>query len=115
MNRSSRSNRRSNRHPDRIEFARNQRARANEFAHDVWQLLRASRIRGQKFRREHSIAPYTVDFVCLALKLVVEVDGKNHQTEQGQRHDQIRDRFLQSQGFEVLRFDGYQVTQAPLA
>jgi len=111
MNRNSRSNRRSNRHPDRIEFARNQRAQANEFAHDVWQMLRASRIRGQKFRREHPIAPYTVDFVCLALKIVVEVDGKDHQTAEGQHHDQIRDRFLRRQGFEVLRFDGYQVTQ----
>ncbi len=74
-------------------------------------MLRASRIRGVKFRREHPITPYTVDFVCLALKIVVEVDGKDHQTEEGQRRDHIRDRFLQSHGFEVLRFDGYQVSQ----
>jgi very-short-patch-repair endonuclease len=38
-------------------------------------------MRGQKFRREHPIGPYTVNFVCLALKLIVEVDGKDHFNE----------------------------------
>jgi very-short-patch-repair endonuclease len=74
-------------------------------------MVRASRIRGQKFRREHPIGPYTVDFVCLALKLIVEVDGKDHFSEQGKRRDRQRDRFLQHEGFENLRINGYQVTQ----
>jgi very-short-patch-repair endonuclease len=113
MARLSRSDRDSARHPDRIKFARDQRKQANEFAMDVWQMLRASRIRGKKFRREYPIPPYTVDFVCLSLKLIVEVDGKDHFTEAGMRADAQRDQFLRDQGFEVIRVDGYQVTQDP--
>ncbi len=74
-------------------------------------MLRASRMRRQKFRREHPIAPYTVDFVCVGLKLIVEVDGKDHHTEEGLRHDKIRDQFLRKLGYEILRFNGYQVSQ----
>ena len=66
------------RHSERVAFARDQRKHANEFARDVWQLVRASRMCGLKFRREHPIGPYTVDFVCLAIKLIIEVDGKDH-------------------------------------
>jgi very-short-patch-repair endonuclease len=103
-----RSEKRSARHPERIEFARDQRKQANEFARDLWQMVRASQIRGQKFRREHPIPPYTVDFVCLALALIVEVDGEHHFTEEGKRRDEKRDQFLREKGFEVLRFDGYE-------
>ncbi len=52
-------------------------------------------------------------FVCLSLKLIVEVDGKDHFTEAGRRADAQRDQFLRDQGFEVFRVDGYQVTQDP--
>ena len=84
-------NRRSQRDPDEIAFARDQRARANEFAHDVWQMLRNCRCRNQKFRREYPIPPYTVDFCCLAPKLIIEVDGAHRQTDEGRKHDQRRD------------------------
>ena len=75
------------RDPDRIAFARNQRKQANEFAQDVWQMIRGRKILGFKFRREHAIGPYTVDFVCLELKLIIEVDGRDHTTEPGQLYD----------------------------
>ncbi len=84
-------NRRSRRDSETIAFARDQRSRANEFAHEVWQMLRNRRCRNQKFRREYSIPPYTVDFCCVALKLIIEVDGAHHQTDEGRRHDQRRD------------------------
>lgn len=111
MPRARRNDRRSPRDPERIAFARDQRKRANEFAQDVWQLLRAGRMRGCKFRREYPISPYTVDFVCLSLALIVEVDGAEHQTEEGQRRDARRDQFLHDQGYKVIRIDGHQVTQ----
>ena len=60
--------------------------------------------RGQKFRREHPIPPYTIDFCCLALKLIVEVDGEHHQTDEGRQHDQCRDQYLAEQGYQVVRF-----------
>ena len=45
------------------------------------------------------------------MKLIVEVDGKHHQTEEGLLHDKARDQFLRRAGYEVVRFTGYEVTQ----
>lgn len=109
MNRHSHSPKRSSRDPDAIAFARKQRREANEFARDLWEIVRSRRCRNQKFRREYPIPPYTADFCCVALKLVIEVDGQHHRTEEGRRHDKWRDEFLREQGFEVLRIEGYQV------
>ncbi len=99
------------RDPERVAFAREQRKQANEFAQGVWQMLRARKILGYKFRREHPIGPYTVDFVCLELKLVIEVDGKDHMTEAGKQRDQRRDQLLHRQGFDVMRINGYDVAR----
>ena len=99
------------REPERIAFVRDQRQQSNEFAHDVWQIVRGGRICGQKFRREHPVGPYTLDLVCLDLKLNVEIDGKDHLTDEGQRRDERRDAYLRELGFEVLRINGFRVTQ----
>ena len=104
-------NRRCRRDPDAIAFAHDQRARANEFAQDVWQMVRNRRCRNQKFRREYPIPPYTVDFCCVALKLILEVDGEHHQTDEGRRHDQRRDQYLTERGYRVVRIPGYEVLQ----
>jgi very-short-patch-repair endonuclease len=113
MNQSGSMNRRIRRDPDAIAFARDQRARANEFAQDAWQMLRNRRCRNQKFRRECPIPPYTVDFCCVALKLIVEIDGEHHQTDDGRQHDQRRDQYLAEQGYEVVRVSGYEVLRDP--
>lgn len=97
------------RSPKAIEFAPDQRATANEFAQKVWQMVRGRRCRNQKFRREVPIPPYTVDFCCFDLKLIIEVDGEHHLTEDGRLHDQRRDQFLAAQGYRVLRIPGYEV------
>lgn len=52
---------------------------------------------------------YTIDFCCVALKLIIEVDGVHHQTEEGRRHDQHRDRCLADLGYHVVRIPGYEV------
>ena len=113
MRKHSHSARHSSRDPDAIAFARDQRVRANEFAHDVWQIVRNRGCRNQKFRREYPIPPYTADFCCVALKLIVEVDGEHHQTDEGRERDKCRDRYLAEQGYTLLRIPGYQVTQDP--
>jgi very-short-patch-repair endonuclease len=92
-----------------IEFARDQRRTSNEFAATVWQWLRGCQIDGAKFRREYPIAPYTVDFCCVERKLIIEIDGEGHLTEEGLEHDRVRDQFLRAQGFKVLRIPGYVV------
>jgi very-short-patch-repair endonuclease len=92
-----------------IEFAKQQRATANEFSSTVWQWLRNRQCHGQKFRREFPIPPYTVDFCCVELQFIVEVDGKHHETDEGRAHDGQRDRFLKQLGYQVLRVKGYEV------
>ena len=104
-------NRRFQRDHHAIRFARNQRATVNEFAQDVWQMLRNRRCRNQKFRREYPIPPYTVDSCCVALKLIVEVDGEHHQTDQGSRYDQRRDQYLAEQGYQVVWIPGFEVVR----
>ena len=71
----------------------------------LWLELRALKADGFLFRRQAPIGPYIVDFVCLAARLIVEVDGDLHETASGRRHDANRDAYLQSLGYEVLRFD----------
>lgn len=66
----------------------------------LWQELRARNV-GVRFRRQEPIGPYIVDFVCLARKLIVEVDGDQHDRSD---HDVRRDRYLERLGFRVIRF-----------
>ncbi len=66
----------------------------------LWYHLRAGRLGGWKFRRQHPVPPYVVDFCCLEKNLVVELDGSQHTPES----DAARTRYLESQGWRVLRF-----------
>ncbi len=68
----------------------------------LWQLLRAKRFSGFKFRRQQTIGRYIVDFVCFAQKLIIELDGSQH--ADAQEEDAARDHWLRGEGFRVLRF-----------
>ena len=98
-----------------IEFARLQRRMSDESVLIVWHWIRNRHCFKQKFRREHPIAPYTVDFCCVELRLVIEIDGAHHWTPEGIEHDQIRDRFLISLGYQVLRIPGFEILRDPPA
>ena len=67
----------------------------------LWKHLRAHRLQGWPFRRQHPIPPYVVDFAAVEGRLIVEVDGGQHA---GSERDERRDEFLASQGWRVLRF-----------
>ena len=99
--------------PEAIQFARDQRAMANEFARTVWQWVRNRKIYGQKFRREYPLPPYTADFCCVELKLILEIDGAEHLTAEGRQRDRVRDEALGSQGFRVVRIPGFDVVREP--
>ena len=71
-----------------------------EAEHRLWQMLRAKRLSGYKFKRQLPIDSFIADFVCLPHRLVVEADGGQHGTEADAR----RDAYLRAQGFRVLRF-----------
>jgi very-short-patch-repair endonuclease len=67
----------------------------------IWFRLRAHRTDGASFRRQFPIGAYVVDFACLDARLIVEIDGGQHVESQ---HDKVRDAWLRSQDFMVLRF-----------
>ncbi|SET05820.1 endonuclease domain-containing protein [Hymenobacter actinosclerus] len=71
----------------------------------LWKALQRSQLAGRKFRRQHSIGPYIVDFYCAAEQLIVELDGARHFTASGESQDAERDSNLTSLGFRVLRFE----------
>ena len=66
----------------------------------LWDLLRDRRLKGLKFRRQVPLGPYVADFLCLRHRLVIEADGPLHDVER----DAVRDAWLMSQNFRVLRF-----------
>jgi very-short-patch-repair endonuclease len=67
----------------------------------IWYRLRVHRLNGASFRRQYPIGGYIVDFVCLEARLIIEIDGGQHTASQ---HDEMRDAWLRSQNFAVLRF-----------
>jgi very-short-patch-repair endonuclease len=69
----------------------------------LWRALRGRRLERGKFRRQHPIDRYIVDFVCLDAKLIVEVDGATHGEEADLRRDAERTRVLETLGFHVIR------------
>ena len=68
----------------------------------LWEQLRNRRLKGLKFRRQHPLGTYIVDFYCPAQRLVVEIDGDIHRYQEAE--DQARDDFLEEMGFRVIRF-----------
>jgi very-short-patch-repair endonuclease len=69
--------------------------------HRLWQILRAKRLAGYKFKRQLPIDHYIADFVCVQRRVIVEADGGQHS---GSRSDERRDAYLKAQGFSILRF-----------
>jgi very-short-patch-repair endonuclease len=84
-----------------LDFARTMRAKPTDAEHRLWQHLRAGRLSAFKFRRQQPLGNFIVDFVCLEARLIVELDGGQHN---GSASDVKRDEWLASQGFAVLRF-----------
>ena len=68
----------------------------------LWHYLSNNQLDGHRFRRQHPIGPYIVDFACLARKILIELDGSQHAERQDD--DKKRDAFLRAQGYRVLRF-----------
>ncbi len=75
----------------------------------LWKSLKTKQLDGYKFRREHIIDEYIVDFVCLAKKLVIEVDGGYHDSIEIQEADAFRTENLEELGFRVIRFTNEEV------
>ena len=93
------------------ERARNLRKSMSDGERKLWQALRARQVDGVRFRRQHPIGPYIVDFVCLERRLVVEVDGGHHTEDDQMAYDARRDRWLEAEGYRVMRIPNIYVFQ----
>jgi very-short-patch-repair endonuclease len=85
--------------------ARELRRQETSFEKTLWRQLRAGRILGIKFRRQHPVGEYYLDFACVLLRLGIELDGSGHVAED----DALRDRWLGQRGWEILRFKNEEV------
>jgi very-short-patch-repair endonuclease len=83
-------------------FARTLRRQSTKPEDILWDLLRARRLDGLKFRRQAPLLGYTVDFLCFERKLVVELDGRQHVVERD--YDAARSEEIERHGFMVIRF-----------
>ena len=91
------------------EFAKANRNNPTSAEEALWAVLSGKKLSGYKFRRQHIIDEAIVDFVCIAKKLVVEVDGAYHNTVEQQELDKARTEYLNALGYKVIRFSSNQV------
>lgn len=85
-----------------LDNAKELRRTQTDAEKNLWYHLRAHRFMGRKFKRQKPMGRYVVDFVCLEEKLIIELDGGQH--SESIEYDQVRDSWLRSEGYTVLRF-----------
>jgi very-short-patch-repair endonuclease len=100
-------------HPEKrtinLPYRRKLRGSSTESEMLLWQVLRNRRLHGLKFRRQHSIGPYIVDFACIEQRLVVEVDGGYHEAVFDS--DLAREQYLESASWKVMRIEDKDVVE----
>jgi len=87
---------------ERRKKLRNNSTQAEIF---LWNYLKHSKLEGRKFRRQHSIGNYIVDFYCPSEKLIIELDGEVHFNDDAIEYDKRRTTYLENKGFKVIRFE----------
>ena len=97
--------------PGLLDFARTLRTGQTDPESLLWHLLRDRRLLGFKFRRQHPLPPYVLDFYCEELKLAVELDGGQHNQDAIAANDVERDRIVASHGIELVRYWNHDVMQ----
>jgi very-short-patch-repair endonuclease len=78
----------------------------------LWGLLKNKHLEGRKFRRQHSVGRYILDFYCSSEMLAIELDGEHHFSHEGQEYDQKRTEYLTSLKIRVIRFENEQIFQS---
>jgi len=86
--------------------------RANTTPHEriLWRALKELPVEGTHFRRQASIGPYVVDFLCPAQHLIIELDGGHHNDDEIAKRDRERQCWLEQEGYQVVRFWNSEVT-----
>jgi chorismate synthase len=91
------------------DFAKNNRQNPTDAEEKLWQELRNRNIDGFKFRRQHPVAGFIPDFVCLDKKLIIEIDGEYHNKEEQKKYDEARTGWLKENEYRLLRFTNEEV------
>ena len=91
--------------PENKDFRKHLRRSLTPAEAVLWNVLKGSKLDGRKFRRQHGIGDYVIDFYCPEERLSVELDGDGHMTLPGAVHDSERRRFFRHFGIRVVRFE----------
>jgi len=86
------------------DFAKELRRNQTAAEKKLWSGLRNKRLGGYRFRRQHPIDNFIVDFACLKAKFIIELDGPTHESDEQQAYDAKRTDFLNSKGWTVVRY-----------
>jgi len=95
------------------QYAKELRQSETEAEQKLWSLIRNRQLKGKKFRRQHAIAGYIVDFYCNESKLAIELDGNFHTEAAAKEYDASRTALLNELGISVLRFWNEEVIKDP--
>lgn len=96
------------------EQRRTLRSRLTPAEATLWTLLQGKQLDGRKFRRQHSVGNYILDFYCPKEKLAIELDGEPHFVEAQIKRDEIRTKYLNELGIRVIRFENEEIFQSPM-
>jgi 5-methyltetrahydrofolate--homocysteine methyltransferase len=91
------------------QYCKKMRNEPTEAERLLWYALSGKKLDGYKFRRQHIIGGYIADFICIKKNLIIEVDGRIHQLPENITSDKERTKWLESQGYRVIRFTNDQV------
>ncbi len=75
----------------------------------LWDRIRNRMFHGLKFRRQHSVGPFILDFYCVSLKLAIEVDGPTHLSDEAKAYDQHREDHIKNYNIHFLRFTNQEI------
>ena len=95
--------------PKYLDFVRKLPQEQTDAEQLMWLMLRDRRLLDLKFRRQHPVEPYVLDFYCPDMQLAIELDGGQHNEPRTRKKDEIRTQFLEDQGIRVLRFWDHEV------
>jgi very-short-patch-repair endonuclease len=95
--------------PASIQNARKLRKQMTIPEKILWNALRNRRLDGVKFRRQHPIERFVIDFYCREKAVTIEIDGKVHDQAEVIKHDLERKRYLESKGVAILRFTNHRI------
>ena len=95
------------------QFRKRLRNRSTSAEATLWKIIKDKQLDGKKFRRQHGIEKYIVDFYCSSEKLIIELDGRPHGEYSQITKDEARDKFFTDNGYTVIRFENRFVFQDP--